>query len=99
MSLTIHSICTGDSATRGGFTYSDGNGVSPALTNSFIPLGYSVLDSDAWCTRSWFTTCITHSGTCRKFSSVCLVVLSRTRREGEKTHIGGLTLNKLKKLN
>jgi hypothetical protein len=33
------------------------------------------------------------------FSSVCLVVLSRTRLAGEKIKIGGLELNTLKKLN
>lgn len=33
------------------------------------------------------------------FCSVCLVVLSRTRRAGENTKMGGLELNTLKKLN
>jgi hypothetical protein len=32
------------------------------------------------------------------FSKVCLVVLSRTLREGEKIQTGGFILNKLKKL-
>ena len=42
---------------------------------------------------------ITTSGTARTFSSVCFVVLSRTRRAGEKMTTGGLELNILKKLN
>jgi hypothetical protein len=35
---------------------------------------------------------------CRAFSKVCLVVLSRTLRDGEKINMGGLLLNTLKKL-
>ena len=42
---------------------------------------------------------ITTSGTSKIFSNVCFVVLSRTLLDGEKTAIGGLELNKLKKLN
>jgi hypothetical protein len=41
----------------------------------------------------------TTSGTSITFSSVCLVVLSLTLRDGEKITIGGLEENKLKKLN
>ena len=42
---------------------------------------------------------MTTSGTCKTFSKVCLVVLSRTLRAGENITTGGLELNKLKKLN
>ena len=41
---------------------------------------------------------ITTSGTSKTFSNVCFVVLSLTRRAGEKITIGGLEENKLKKL-
>ena len=41
---------------------------------------------------------MTTSGTSITFCRVCLVVLSRTRREGEKIRVGGLVLNRLKKL-
>src|ERR1700730_2113881 len=41
---------------------------------------------------------ITHSGTSSTFSSVCLMVLLRTRREGEKITMGGVEENRLKKL-
>src|ERR1700744_5493795 len=40
----------------------------------------------------------THSPRSYNFSSVCLVVLSRILRAGEKTTIGGSALNRLKKL-
>ena len=40
----------------------------------------------------------TTSGTSKMFCNVCLVVLSLPLREGEKTMIAGLVLNKLKKL-
>lgn len=42
---------------------------------------------------------MTTSGTSFTFSSVCLVVLLRTRRDGEKITTGGLVENKLKKEN
>src|SRR5258708_4085321 len=41
---------------------------------------------------------ITTSGTSSTLCQVCLVVLSRTRRDGEKMRMGGLVENKLKKL-
>lgn len=42
---------------------------------------------------------MTTSGASNTFCKVCLVLLSLTLREGEKTSIGGFMLNMLKKLN
>jgi hypothetical protein len=36
---SLHSKCTADSATRGGFTRSDGRRVSPDSSNSSVPRG------------------------------------------------------------
>ena len=58
-----------------------------------------ITKADDPCTISKLTTFITTSPVARAFISVCLIVLSRTRRDGEKTKIGGLALNRLKKLN
>src|SRR5690606_17533551 len=44
------------------------------------------------------TTLMTTSFVARIFSRVCFVVLSRTRRAGEKIRMGGFALNILKKL-
>src|SRR5262245_78384 len=98
-SMTLHSILILLSFTIGGFINVEGSGVKPALMNSFTPLGYSQLASDTWCTMSYVTTFMATSGTSKTFSSVCLVVLLRILRDGEKITIGGWEENRLKKLN
>src|SRR5690606_41169672 len=95
----LHSRFTGDSCTRNGRTTSDATGVKPAFTNSLTPSGYSQLARLACCTMGNVTTLITTSPVACIFSNVCLVVLSRTRRDGEKIHIGGRLPKTLKKLN
>jgi hypothetical protein len=39
--LSLHSSCTADSRTRGGFTRCDATGVSPLTANSSVPRSYS----------------------------------------------------------
>jgi hypothetical protein len=73
--------------------------VKPDLTNSFTPSGYSVLDKDICCTMSKFTMFITTCRVASQLIKVCFMVLSRTRRAGEKISMGGLELKTLKKLN
>src|SRR6476469_81186 len=96
---TTHSNDTGHSSTRGGRTSSDLASVRPALLNSLTPRSYSVLASDICSTTGKSQILMTHSATSRTFSRVCFWVLSRTRLAGEKTNVGGLELNTLKKLN
>ena len=51
-SFTLHSNCTGDSATLGGLMVCEAKGVNPAFSNSLTPLPYSVLERDICCTIS-----------------------------------------------
>src|SRR3954452_9739224 len=94
----MHSSFTLLSFTIGGLTNFAGSFVKPAFTNSSTSLPYSQLANDACCTISYVTMFITTSGTSLTFCSVCLVVLSLTRLDGEKITIGGLDENILKKL-
>ena len=69
------------------------------VVNSLISLGYSQLARLAWWTMSKSTILITTSGTSSTLWRVCLVLLSRTLRAGEKIRMGGVEENMLKKLN
>ena len=72
--------------------------VNPAFSNSFTPLGYSLLEREVWCTMSYVTTLITASGISSTFSWVCLVAFVFPLLAGEKTAMGGFVLKRLKKL-
>ena len=99
ISVTLHSSAATASATRGGLMRDACFFVKPAFTNSSVPLGYSQLASDVWYTMCWVTMCMATSGTSIIFSRVCLVVLFRMRRAGEKMTMGGRLENILKKEN
>jgi len=97
-SRTLHSNCILLSFTNGGLIRVAGTGVNPAFSNSLTSRGNSQLASDCCYNISIITMFMATSGTAHTFSKVCFVVLSLTRRAGEKITMGGFEENTLKKL-
>src|SRR3974377_1939388 len=93
--MILHSMFTGDSLTRAGFTRVLGTGVRPEMANSSTPCGYSPDVIFLFSAISSGTMLITNSPVARTFASVSLGG-SRTPEANETT--GGLAHTALKKL-
>src|SRR4249920_1617589 len=99
---SLHSICAGDSATRGGRTTRLGAGVSPASANSSTSGGTSAAVMLAAVAMASLTTLITNSpvsSTLRNVSLRCVrSVLSVARSTGQNSTVGGADPTPQKKL-
>src|SRR3954470_17813258 len=95
---TLHSIATGDSTSRGGFTLTDGVVCSPTYSTSLWPRGSSADDWLTWTASEAVAVWITNSPVASTLSKVSFLDPSR-RLVGEKTTTGGLAPKALKKLN
>src|SRR6516164_1451864 len=93
--MSLHSMFTGDSRTRSGFTSVLATGVRPQMANSSTPAGYSPDVRFIFSAISSVTMLITNSPVARTFASVSLGG-SRTPEANVTT--GGLAHTALKKL-
>ena len=99
ISISLHSMLTRDSATRGARTRSLGVGVNPETTNSSISGGNSGAVRFILAAKSSETMFTTNSRVAATLRSVSFCALSLPRTMGEKQIAGGLALMAVKKLN